>query len=39
MSVSIKSEKELAVMREACSLLAQLLEELKSLILPGVTTA
>ena len=38
MAVSIKSEREIALMRESCKILAKVYEELEKAIRPGVTT-
>ncbi len=38
MSVTIKSEKEISIMRDAGKILAQVHEELKEMIVPGITT-
>ena len=39
MPVTIKSEREISLMRESCRLLAVLHEELAQLIRPGISTA
>lgn len=38
MAVSIKSEREIALMRESCKILAKVYEELEKAIRPGVST-
>lgn len=38
MAVSVKSEREIALMRESCKILAKVYEELEKAIRPGVTT-
>ena len=38
MAVTIKSENEIALMRESCHRLAQVHKELAAIVLPGIST-